>query len=290
MPRGLDQIVHAVRDLDAAAALYRRLGFTVGARNRHPWGTHNHIVQLPGFFFELLTVAEPEKFGDDGFSRLFGRFNQDLLTRREGFSLLIAESNDAVADERAFRDAGIAQSEVMRFEREARRPDGATVKVGFSLAFAQDESARGIHFATCQQHYPENFWNPAFQKRENGAQAIRAVMMIADDPEEHRGFASTYFGTDDFYTEPGEVSVMTPRGALSIMTPARFADAFGGPQPAAGNYLHAIRIAVADIAAARAIVRNGGVTMRDHRDGFVVDAADAHGAVLSFEPLVKPRH
>ena len=52
--------VHAVRDLDAAAELYRRLGFTVGTRNRHAWGTHNRLVQLPGFFVELLAVAEPE--------------------------------------------------------------------------------------------------------------------------------------------------------------------------------------------------------------------------------------
>ena len=65
MARGLDHIVHAVRDLDAAADLYRRLGFTVGARNKHPWGTHNHIIQLSGFFIELLTFAEPEKLGSD---------------------------------------------------------------------------------------------------------------------------------------------------------------------------------------------------------------------------------
>src|SRR5690348_14083681 len=72
MPRGIDHIVHAVRDLDAAVDLYRRLGFTVGARNRHPWGTHNHIVQLPGAFIELLAVAEPERLGGEGFARLFG--------------------------------------------------------------------------------------------------------------------------------------------------------------------------------------------------------------------------
>ncbi len=30
MARGLDHIVHAVRDLDAAADFYRRLGFIVG--------------------------------------------------------------------------------------------------------------------------------------------------------------------------------------------------------------------------------------------------------------------
>jgi catechol 2,3-dioxygenase-like lactoylglutathione lyase family enzyme len=35
MPHGLDHIVHAVRDLDAAAEFYCRAGFTVGARNRH---------------------------------------------------------------------------------------------------------------------------------------------------------------------------------------------------------------------------------------------------------------
>jgi catechol 2,3-dioxygenase-like lactoylglutathione lyase family enzyme len=54
MARGLDHIVHAVRDLDAAAELYRGLGFTIGARNRHPWGTHNHIIEFAGVFIELL--------------------------------------------------------------------------------------------------------------------------------------------------------------------------------------------------------------------------------------------
>src|SRR6478736_7744923 len=113
MARGLDHIVHAVRDLDAAAALYRGLGFTVGARNKHPWGTHNHIVQFPGFFIELLTLAEPEKLGSDGFSVLFGAYNRDFLKADEGFSLLILESRDAVADEKEFRAAVIAGSEVM---------------------------------------------------------------------------------------------------------------------------------------------------------------------------------
>src|SRR3984893_17286787 len=108
MSRGLDHSVHAVRDLDAAAAFYRRLGFTVGARNRHPWGTHNHIVQLPGFFVELLTVAEPEKLGGAGFAALFGGFNHSFLRAQEGFSFLMLESHDAAADARAFDAAGIA--------------------------------------------------------------------------------------------------------------------------------------------------------------------------------------
>jgi hypothetical protein len=33
---------------------------SLSARNRHPWGTHNHIVQFPGSFVELITVGEPD--------------------------------------------------------------------------------------------------------------------------------------------------------------------------------------------------------------------------------------
>src|SRR5499433_1086411 len=111
MARGLDHIVHAVRDLDAAADLYRRLGFTVGTRNRHPWGTHNYVIQLPGFFIELVAFAEPEKLGSDGFSTLFGAYNRDFAMRHEGFSLLLLESKDARSDAATFSATGIGASE-----------------------------------------------------------------------------------------------------------------------------------------------------------------------------------
>jgi hypothetical protein len=246
-------------------------------------------VQLPGTFIELLTVAEPDKLGGDTISDLFGRYNREFLARGEGLSLLILESNDAKADAAEFRRAGIAVADAVHFEREAKRPDGTPIKVGFSLAFARDSAAPTIHFATCQQHYPENFWNAAFQQHANRAQAVRAVIMIADEPERHRAFASAFTGSGDFYTEPGEVSVWTACGAFSIITPVRFAAAFGGPQPPEGNRLQAIRFAVADIAAARALVQRAGVRARDWRDGFVIDAADALGATLSFEPSAKSR-
>lgn len=287
--RGLDHIVHAVRDLDGAAEFYRRIGFTVGARNRHPWGTHNYIVQCPGTFIELLTVAEPDKLGDDGMSNLFGRYNQGYLARDEGLSLLILESKSAKADVADFQRAGISVADVVDFEREAKRPDGTPIKVGFSLAFAEDAAAPSMRFATCQQHYPENFWNPEFQRHANGTKEIRSVVMVADDPERHRAFAAAYTGSDNFYAEPGEVSVWLSRGSFSIMTPARFQAAFGGPTPAAGNRFQGIRFAVADVAAARTTMQKAGVPTRDHRDGFVIDPADARGATLSFEPSAKPR-
>src|SRR5262245_22198340 len=141
MARGLDHIAHVVRDLDKAAEFYRRLGFTVGARNRHDWGTENHLVQFRGFFIEILTVTTPEKLVGDGLPKLFGQSNWRFLQAHEGLSFLVLESTDAKKDARAFADAKIAISDAVHFEREGKRPDGSPVMVGFSLAFARDALA-----------------------------------------------------------------------------------------------------------------------------------------------------
>jgi catechol 2,3-dioxygenase-like lactoylglutathione lyase family enzyme len=285
MPRGLDHIVHAVRDLDAAAQLYRGLGFTVGSRNRHPWGTHNHIVQLPRFFIELLTLAEPDKLGDDGFSKLFGVYNGDFLRRQEGLSLLILESKDARADEAAFRAAGIAATDVMRFEREGKRPDGTAVKVAFSLAFADDKLTPDIHFATCQQHYPENFWNPAFQKHANSASSIAGVVMVADEPERHRAFMQSFAGAEAAKVQDG-FSIATPRGSIEMTTPAAFVARFGvkAPDTSRGARLAAIRFTVADAGLLQNAPELAGIAGLYAGNPAVIGADDAMGAVMVFEP------
>lgn len=253
MTRGLDHIVHAVRDLDAAAELYRRLGFTVGARNRHPWGTHNYIIQFPGVFIELLTLAEPDKLGGDGFSALFGAYTRDFLNRHEGLSLLILESRDASADETAFRAAHIAASDVMRFEREGRRPDSSAVKLGFSLAFADDKLAPDIHFATCQQHYPENFWNPAFQQHANGVETVAGVVLVANEPARHLDFLLAFTGAQNSRDTGDGFAVDLPRGVIEMTTPAAFGRRFGksAPDASGGARLAAMRFSGRALAAGR---------------------------------------
>jgi len=76
--RRIDHAVVAVQDLDAARDLYRRLGFQVGARNRHPWGTENRLIQFHNSFIELIAVGpngdaipdhEPGRFGFGAFVR-----------------------------------------------------------------------------------------------------------------------------------------------------------------------------------------------------------------------------
>ena len=53
---GADHVVIAVRDLDAAAAQWRRLGFTLSPRGTHSplLGTGNYTIMLEDDYLELL--------------------------------------------------------------------------------------------------------------------------------------------------------------------------------------------------------------------------------------------
>src|SRR6478735_485710 len=272
MARGLDHIVHAVRDLDAAADLYRRLGFTVGARNRHPWGTHNYLVQLPGFFIEILTFAEPDKLGADGFSMNFGARNRDFLKAREGLSFIILESKDVEADARAFEKAGIAASQPLSFTREGKRPDGTPVTVGFSLAFVRDAMSPLSNFAVCRQHNPDLFWNAALQKHPNGATGIAGAVLTAENPTDHHIFLSAFVGERDIQSSSSGVSVATPRGAIQIFDPTAFRDRFGVSLQTHGQgaMIAAIRIAVADPLVVRKTLRDGGIKTVERGDLSIV--------------------
>ena len=286
MARGLDHLVHAVRDLDAAGAFYERLGFIVGARNRHPWGTHNRIVQLPGFFVELLTLGEPERIAAPAAGSIsFGAFTRDFLARREGLAMLVLEGGDAEADAQAFRRAGIGDFAPFRFEREGRTPDGRTVRLGFSLAFAHDPLAADTGFFTCQQHYPENFWNPAFQAHPNGASAIGAVVLVAENPSDHHIFLSAFSGVRDLHSTSAGVTVETPRGAIQAMDPAAFRLHYGvaPPDVRAGARLAAAKFFVRDLATMRALCANAGVAAKEHMGRIVVGPDAAMGATLAFE-------
>jgi Glyoxalase-like domain len=286
MPRGLDHIVHAVRDLDAAADFYRRAGFMVGARNRHSWGTHNTIVQFPGVFIELVAIGEREliRIGAPGtFS--FGAFLRDFLAREQGLAMLVLEGKGAPADAAAFREAGIGDFKPFNFKREARRPDGSPTKVAFSLVFAADEKAPDIGYFTCQQHHPENFWNPAFQQHANGAATIAGIVMVAENPEDHRHFVSSFAGERHIDADASGISVTTPRGVIQVMTPSAWCAATGTEPPdrTRGAHLAAIRFTVRDKAAAMAALKSSGIAASERAGSVIVPPDAAHGATLIFE-------
>jgi catechol 2,3-dioxygenase-like lactoylglutathione lyase family enzyme len=286
MPHGLDHIVHAVRDLDAAAEFYSDAGFTVGMRNRHPWGTHNRIVQLRNCYIEILEVAEPEKIAPHGaHSFSFGAFNRDFLASRQGFSMLILNSSNAVDDARSFEAAGIGGSKVFDFARDGAKSDGTPVKLAFSLAFARDPASPNVRFAVCQHRFPENFWDPAFQTHANGARTVRDVAMVADNPTDHHIFLKAFTGVSDLPSSSIGIKACTENGDVEIMEPVAFRDQSGVSLDIRGGgmTLNAMRFEVSDIAEVEAVHRQNGIASQQHAGRLVAPPHVAHGAILIFE-------
>jgi hypothetical protein len=287
MPHGLDHVVHAVRDVDAAADFYARAGFIVGGRNRHPWGTHNRIVQLSNCYIEIVEVAEPEKIAPHAArSFSFGAFNRDFLARREGFSMLLLNSRDAGHDAGSFEAAGIGGFDVFDFAREGRTGDGSIVKLAFSLAYAADPTSPDVRFAACQHHFPENFWNPVFQAHANGSRNVAVVTLVASNPPAHQAFLKAFTGAIETQSNAASVTAHTENGAIEILEPAAYRVQVGIPVEAAerGMTLNAMRFRVDDIVQAEAVHRQNRLSSFRHGGRLVVAPETAHGATLIFEP------
>jgi hypothetical protein len=287
MARGLDHIVHAVCDLEAAANLYRRLGFTVGSRNRHPpeWGTENHIVQLPGVYLELLGLGDTTRTVPHGARHFsFGAFNRDFLARGEGLAMLALEGRGA-PDADAFRAAGIGDFEPFELAREATRPDGTTVRLAFTLTFAINPKAPDLGAFAIRHHFPEHLWNPAVQIHVNAVTAVAGVVLVADNPSDHHIFLSAFSGERELLATSAGITIKTPRGEIQVFTPTAFHDHFGTPPPgtAQGARLAAIRFAMRDRGALLAALKTGKVRSSQAMGRIVVGPEVALGATLAFE-------
>ncbi len=277
MPRAIDHLVIAAYDLPEQAALYRRLGFHVGARNRHPWGTENHIVQFDGAFLELIGLGD--QFAAPHPSEAaypFAGFLARHLGKREGLAMMAMRSADAEADRRGFEAAGIGGFARLDFARKGRRPDGREVEVGFSLAFAASPALPETGFFVCQQHFPENFWSRAAQVHPNGALGVAGLTLVHARPEEAAAFLSAFIDAPATATSGG-VFFAAAGTRIDCLTAAAFAERYGVAPNGAG--LAALEIAVADLDACGKLLAANGASAASRGPMRIVEAS---GALLAF--------
>lgn len=283
-PRPLDHAVIAVRNLEAARAAYARLGFTLTPVARHPFGTANSLVQLQGTYLELLAVADPASIpepSETAFS--FAAFNRDFLADREGMSMLALHSSDAAADRADFGHHDLPVFDSIHFERMAEGPDGVERKVAFSLTFTSDARFHaGAGFFTCQHHFPENFWHPAYQTHANGAQRLETVVVVAGDPADFHEFFTFLTGRHDMRSDSLGVEFDLGGGKLAIMSPVACRAFFDVETERDPRRFTAVRIAVDDLTATRAHLETAGVAFSERAGALVVPAEVANGVAIAF--------
>lgn len=285
-PRGIDHLVVAGHELVALAAFYQSIGFQVGARNRHPWGTENHIIQFDGAFVELIGVGAGATIPDRAPRQYsFGAFVRDYIAGGEGLAMLALEGHNAVGDALMFRKQRIGDFEPFSFERKGADAAGHPRVVGFSLAFAEMQGAPRAGFFTCQQHFPQNFWAAERQRHANGVTGITSVTLVAEDPSDHHEFLGAFIGQREMRAVSGELELDTGRGLISVLSPELFRYRFGEEpplRPGAGTQFAAITFAGADRAALNAAAARHGVALRSQGSLGIIPASAAHGVVLAF--------
>ena len=284
MPRGIDHLVIAVRDLDAARSAYQRLGFTLTPEARHPFGTKNSLVQLDGAFLELVAVADPALIPEPTEHRFsFAAFNRDFLARREGLSMLVLRSRDAYLDHAAFATRGLPVFEPVRFERIAQAPDGSERRVAFTMTFTADKRLPAAGFFACQHHYPENFWRPDYQRHGNGAERIAAAIMVARDPADFHEFLAHFTGVRDMISTSLGIEIDTGEGKVEVISPVAYHGYFDdeATEPDPRRFL-ACRIGVGDLAATRAALVANHVRFAERLGRLIVPASEACGVAVAF--------
>lgn len=285
MKRGIDHLVLCVRDMEAAAARFERLGFTLTPLARHPFGTGNRLVQLQGEFLEVLTVVSPDQIPaatSTGFS--FGAYNRDYLAIREGLSMVALESADWRSDREWFTKTGLDLFDPFEFSRKAERPDGSTLTVGFDLTFIADEAMGEAVFFTCHhRHSPDDFYKAEFQAHGNGAVRITEVVTVAEEPQSVSGLYAGLFGA---VSDDGDGLVADAGGArIRVLKPARLAERFPAidvPSPGDTAHFAAYGIAVTDLGRTRSVLDAGGVPFTNSERGLWVSPDDVFGCGIEF--------
>ena len=276
MPRPFDHLVLAVPDLAVAAATYRALGFTVGTRNRHPWGTENHVVQLEAAFLELIGLADdytaPAPYHP---AARFAAEVEAAVRRGGGFVLVALRTEDAAAEARRLSAAGLGSGRMLHFGRTSETPEGTRRELSFTLAFADRPALPEAGFFLCQHGRPEHFWSAAAQVHPNGARTLGAVTLCLDAPAHHAPEIASLCDAE-VDGSAGRTSIATDGGAIDLSTPDELDGAVAGR-------FAAFTVVVASLDVVRRLLDQARVPYRHRTHSILVAAESTFGVAIVFQ-------
>ena len=260
----LDHLGHFVPDLDAAAAVWEKLGFKVTPTSVHevsgkPAGTSNRCVMLEEGYLELLapTMDTPN-----------AQRVRDRMKLFVGVHLACLGTPDAAAEQRRLADHGFEPEPVVHLQR--RIDTGESV--GFRVVYVPPGKMPEGRVQYCEHLTPEHVWREGFVNPLR----LRAVYVVADDPEEAAARWGRFGGLLP-RLEDGFVRLDTARGRVMIGTRTNVQRVLGNVPAAPALAGYALACAAPDAFAARC--RNAGLKV----NGRVVELPGSLGGAWLLE-------
>jgi len=272
--KGIDHVVIAVHDLDAARDSFRRMGFVVTPRGYHSLGSQNHCVMFGGDYVELLAVPTPHPAT---------RHFTDFLATGEGLAAIALKTDDAKGAYTELLWAGFAPSDPVDFSRPVTLPDGAR-DARFRITHVAPGRTPGARVFMCEHFTREVVWRPEYCTHSNGATGLAAIALLAADVTAAARPYEQLFDTRVQAIAEGQL-VATGDTPIAVVTGESLAKRLAGVRLSAhpAPTLAALFIRVASRAVAAAALDAGGMAPVRLPDGSVAVGADrGHGVALVF--------
>jgi Glyoxalase-like domain len=271
----LDHVVINVQTrLDAGAAAYGNLGFSLTERGHHTLGTSNHLALFQQDYLELLGVEA-------------GRPNPgwDIVANAVGIQGLAFKTGDADALYRRLTEDRLPALPPEEFSRPVTLPEG-TFDARFKVVGVNPSPLQGVRFFFCQHLTPHLVWRREWQSHANGALGIAHLLVAVSDPVRAGeafarllGIAARRPIAGGLEIEAGGVSLrfLAHEAVRRSLAPALLAE------PKIGVVGMGVRTRSLK-ATADALARGGVRPAVTSADRIAVAPADAMGVVLDFVP------
>lgn len=265
-------VINARDDMDRAADVYTRLGFSLTERGYHSLGSMNHLAMFGTDYLELIAVPKDAKSG-----RL------DLLTYSPGLNGLVFGSEDSAITYAALAKAGVPVDPPSEFTRPVK-VDGAEREARFRTIRMKAGVVPYGRVYYCHHFTRDLVWRDEWRHHANGTVAVVRAVIVEPDPAAAAKLYTDMFGPEAVRDIKGGKTVVVGNSRFDIVTEAELKAQFGDAAPDAEGrkaYMAGLTFRTTSVEkAARALQAGniGGVT----RNGLVVPAKQAFNAVLEF--------
>jgi len=275
---GIDHAVVVVKELDAAAETWKRLGFTLSPRGTHSakMGSGNYTIMLDPDYIELLGIlAETDHNAP---TRAF------LAGRGEGIERIAFTAIDSAAGAEEIRARGFEPIGPIDFERPVPMPDGSLSAAKFRVfQWPVAEAPGGLRIFACQHKTRETVWIPELMRHANAARCLKQALIVTPEPDQDAAHLSRLIDREGRREADGAVTVASggDRADFVFLTRDQLAGRYPGVAldglPERGGA--GLVIASHDLAATEKAL---GVAGAHSGESLVVPPASATGTLLAF--------
>ena len=270
----LDHVVINARDnMDRAADIYRRLGFTLTERGYHSLGSMNHLAMFGTDYLELI-----------GLPKGASSSRMDLLDYPFGLNGLVFGSEDSTATYEALTKAGVPVEPPMEFTR--------PVKVNGTQRDARFRTVRmktGVvpygRVYYCHHFTRDLVWRDEWRHHANGVVAVVRALIVEPDPAAGAKLYADMFGADAVRELARGKGVVIGNSRFDIVTEESLREAFGAAVPDAQGrkaYMAGLTFRTVSLGKAAQALRAQQIEFVHSPGRMVVPAREALNAVLEF--------